>query len=628
MRVICPETRSASHRASSASPKKVPDGFVSEVTPGQSRGSPCSPSTRRSPHGVVQPKTSPLPGRPLRRALLASPSRSGRNVSDGGVAIDSDAVNLGNNGGPQSKTSRSSRTSTLDYMSQIFPGRRNEINQLLNLLGRPCDLIPPLFVYGPAATGKTSIVRETMRVLGRPHAYVSCRSSHTPRLMFESMLNQLLGHVRSASNNYGSARKCERLIDFTKHLPAACAQALSRKSSHDARFRSANKNAPKAACRTSCANVDDTVYLIFDNVELSRGWTGGALLLGALFRLSELTRLSNLGLIFISSVGLDGYQASSLSREPLSMYFRDYNDSELNQILLLQRPNVDLYASFLSAVLKTFSRACRRVTELSRSLEPLYEKYCEPMLRGATTPDDNGKRQRYAMLQPYIRPALSQTLIINSSTPGPKRSKIDQSGGNLARTKSTPRRTLSSGKDVQDMAFEMPQCSKYLLLAAYIASRNAATLDAALFDAGDGARGSSRKRRKNSSSAMERKEAEAHEQQMKGPGSFPLERLLAIFRCIVVESDSAPSNGFGSFHSGPLFNGNLEEAEGDGHMTEELSADVLMQLSTLVSVNLLSKSSTNPLDGNARYRCNVDGNLIQKVARSVQFPLSKYLLHG
>lgn len=100
---------------------------------------------------------------------------------------------------------------------------------------------------------------------------------------------------------------------------------------------------------------------------------------------------------------------------------------------------------------------------------------------------------------------------------------------------------------------------------------------------------------------MERKEAEAHEQQMKGPGSFPLERLLAIFRCIVVESDSAPSNGFGSFHSGPLFNGNLEEAEGDGHMTEELSADVLMQLSTLVSVNLLSKSSTNPLDGNARY---------------------------
>jgi hypothetical protein len=93
--------------------------------------------------------------------------------------------------------------------------------------------------------------------------------------------------------------------------------------------------------------VNDTVYLIFDNVEQSRGWTGGALLLGALFKLSELTRLPNLGLIFISSVGLDGYQASTLSREPISLYFRDYNDSELYRILLLQRPNVDLYASFL-----------------------------------------------------------------------------------------------------------------------------------------------------------------------------------------------------------------------------------------------------------------------------------------
>lgn len=113
---------------------------------------------------------------------------------------------------------------------------RNEINQLLNLLGRPCDPVPPVFVYGPTATGKTSIVHEAIRVLRRPHAYVSYRSSHIPRLMFE-----LLGHVRSASNNYSSARKCESLIDFAKHLPEACAQALSRKRALDKRLRSITK---------------------------------------------------------------------------------------------------------------------------------------------------------------------------------------------------------------------------------------------------------------------------------------------------------------------------------------------------------------------------------------------------
>jgi hypothetical protein len=71
---------------------------------------------------------------------------------------------------------------------------------------------------------------------------------------------------------------------------------------------------------------------------------------------------------------------------------------------------------------------------------------------------------------------------------------------------------------------------------------------------------------------------------MKGPGSFPLERLLAIFRCIVVENvDSA--HGFGQFGSSSHPNLNLEEAEGDGDVMEELSADVLMELSTVVSIS-------------------------------------------
>jgi origin recognition complex subunit 5 len=66
-----------------------------------------------------------------------------------------------------------------------------------------------------------------MRVLGRPHAYASCHSCHNPRLLFESILNQLVGHIRSAANNYASVRRCERLPDFIEHLPGACAEAMS-----------------------------------------------------------------------------------------------------------------------------------------------------------------------------------------------------------------------------------------------------------------------------------------------------------------------------------------------------------------------------------------------------------------
>lgn len=67
---------------------------------------------------------------------------------------------------------------------------------------------------------------------------------------------------------------------------------------------------------------------------------------------------------------------------------------------------------------------------------------------------------------------------------------------NRRRTKNTLKRALPAGRDSSEIDFELPLCSKYLLLAAYIASRNAATLDASLFDTGDGVRASSRKKRK------------------------------------------------------------------------------------------------------------------------------------
>ena len=57
----------------------------------------------------------------------------------------------------------------------------------------------------------------------------------------------------------------------------------------------------------------------------------------------------------------------------------------------------------------------------------------------------------------------------------------------------------------------------------------------------------------------------------------------------------------------------------------ELMADALMRLSTLCNINLLYKGSSCPLEGAARYRCNIDQELALKISRSVKFPLSKYL---
>lgn len=91
----------------------------------------------------------------------------------------------------------------------------------------------------------------------------------------------------------------------------------------------------------------EVVYLIFDNIELLHEWNNGFNLISALFKLSDLTRMPNLGLIFISNITPDSFYSHTGALEPLTVYFRDYTDDELYQILIKGQPNTELYASFL-----------------------------------------------------------------------------------------------------------------------------------------------------------------------------------------------------------------------------------------------------------------------------------------
>eukprot|EP00850_Spirogloea_muscicola_P025564 SM003524S13391 [mRNA] locus=s3524:3:1089:- [translate_table: standard] len=88
------------------------------------------------------------------------------------------------------------------------------------LLGGERDAVPPILIYGGAETGKTSVVQEALALLGRPAAFVGCRSCHgSPRALFEAALDQLLGHERRSAGHYAAATRCERVADFVRLLP-------------------------------------------------------------------------------------------------------------------------------------------------------------------------------------------------------------------------------------------------------------------------------------------------------------------------------------------------------------------------------------------------------------------------
>ncbi|XP_074329803.1 origin of replication complex subunit 5 [Apium graveolens] len=484
-----------------------------------------------------------------------------------------------------------------DDLFASLPGRRGVILELIRLLGPLNSRMLPLFLYGGVSTGKTTTVLQMFRHFKRPFVYVSCRSCYNPRILFESIINQLLLHSKNEGNGYSSAKRCEKPSDFVNYLQDALGYVIN----------GLKEKTEKLSLKKSLKWVKGSmVYLIIDNLELVRDWDKSLSILPFLFKLYDLLKMPELGLIFISSASPDTYHSDTGYTEPIPLYFPDYTEEDLRQIFLRNQSNPKLYASFLDVVLKPFSRVTRRLDEISTAFSHLFKIYCEPLEDQTIVPNEETKRRLFSHLQPHIAPSLNEIFRVPSVC-SENRANKEMVKWKLSGNK------LGVSDVLEEIDFHMSVCAKYLLISAFLASRNPATLDASLFDSTGGAATRKRKR-KASEKSMEQKDIAEQELLMKGPGTFPLERLLAIFQCITSVADY-------SAEEEELDHGGLGGGAGDGG----LMSDVLLQLSSLCSANFISKGSSCPLEGSTRYRCTVDENMVLKVARSMKFPLSKYL---
>lgn len=482
---------------------------------------------------------------------------------------------------------------SLDELISSFPCRRLQILQLLHLLGPLNSPILPLFIYGGASTGKTSITLQIFRHLNRPFIYTSCRTCYSPRILFESILNQLLLYRKNASNCYSSAKRCEKPSDFINFFQEALVDVTNN-------FKG---NSGKSSSKKSLGRANGKmIYLIFDKLELVREWDKSSNILPFLFKLDDILKLPEVGVIFISNTTPDTYYSNTGYVEPIPVNFPDYTADDICQIFMRNQANPKLYSSFLDVALRPFSRVTRRVDELSTAFSYLFKKYCEPLNDLGLVPNEEMKRRLFSNLQPHIAPSLNEIFRISyhpSLEVGANKEK--------ARRKSWK---VGGCEAIADMDFHMSTSAKYLLISAFLASRNPATLDASLFDSMGGSDNRKRKR-KSSEKSIEKKETAEQESLMKGPGTFPLERLLAIFQCITSVAE-----------------GSVDEEEQEEYSelgASALMSDVLFQLSSLCNANFINKGGSCPLEGSTRYRSTVSEEMALKVARSLKFPLSKYL---
>ncbi|KAL9176212.1 hypothetical protein ABFS82_02G164700 [Erythranthe guttata] len=493
----------------------------------------------------------------------------------------------------------STETLSLDDLIGSFPGRRSQILELIKLVGPLDSPMMPLFVYGGSSTGKTSTILQIFKHLNRPFAYSSCISCYSPRIMFESILNQLLLHRRNESCGYLSAKRCEKPSDFVNLLREALSSLVDSLKGN---------NVGKSGSKKSPTQVNGRmVYLIFDNIELVREWDKSSSIVPLLFNLYDILKMTEVGMIFVSKTSLDTFESDTGYAEPFPVYFPDYTEDDLRQIFMKKQENPKLYSSFLDLVLRPFSRITRRVDELSNAFTPLFKKYCEPVVDLGAVPSEDMKRKLFSHLKPFITQSLNETFNV------PSQSLLKASSNKERNTRKSIAKKLGGCEMLDEIDFHMSTSAKYLLICAFLASRNPATLDASLFDSTGGC-DNRKKKRKVSERSMEQKDSKEQELLMKGPGSFPLERLLAIFQCITTVADYSPDD---------------EEQENVGVGAEGsdsgLMSDILLQLSSLCSANFITKGGSCPLEGSTRYRSTVSEDMVLKVARSLKFPLSKYL---
>ncbi|KAJ1563483.1 Origin recognition complex subunit 5 [Nowakowskiella sp. JEL0078] len=231
----------------------------------------------------------------------------------------------------------------------------------------------------------------------------------------------------------------------------------------------------------------------------------------------------------------------------------------------------DLFRSFVSLLYDTFRAPSQYLDELRYHATLFFPKYIEPIKQGKATKQQVGKLAKNVEI--YLREAIDKMYMREISEVDLKnieKMHIDSNNPTYI-------------KKIVQYDLELPFFTKYLLIAAYLASYNPKKLDSRYFSRiGEG------KRRKG------KEPIQKIRQQLLGPKSFTIERMLAIFYSIIDRS-------------------------------MEHSIDIESQIASLVSLKLLTKiSRSDQLDG-LKCKCNASFGLIHEIAEGIKFDLRNFL---
>lgn len=429
--------------------------------------------------------------------------------------------------------------------------REEQLALLSLLLGTAGPLPQALLLHGMPDSGKTTVLAWLLRSTGTPHAFVDCVEVFQHRLLFQSAAEQVAAGLGQ------TARRCDTASDLVTELQRLLGPTGGR------------------------------AVLVLEQAERLR--EEGSLL-GVFTRLQELSGLPGLCCVLETRLDWARLRPAEDLATPLAVTFPQYTREELARlvgVLLLTEPEArDFGPEFRRAyggiVLSVFYNVTRSLGELLHIARLNYAAYTRPVLDGEVEPTQSKKL--WFNIEPSLKACLSTVhlrevasrQLTDSWREAEKENEADQ-----VKVAAGPGPTIAN---VSRITIELPFYSKFLLIAAFLASYNPAKSDKRFFQKHHG------KQRKTSSSIRAK---ERMNSQLTGPKTFPLERLLAIFYNIVDEKVNP-------------------------------TASIYSQLSSLTSLQLLSAMGADMMD-QPKYKCNVSLDFVRTVAKPLQFDVYKYL---
>lgn len=405
-----------------------------------------------------------------------------------------------------------------------------------------------LLVQGVQGTGKTL----TLKYFLSQHkqtlasAFVDCIEAYQPKLLYQSILEQV----------GVSGLKCDNVSDFTRLLGDTLGQGKA--------------------------------VIVLENAERLRDDVS---LLSVLTRLQEVTKC-NITCVLETRLDWSKLRPSEDVLTPIRIHFNQYSRDELSRLvaafletdpaLTIEKENM-FRLQYSGLVLSVFYSVTRSLTELLHIAKLNYPLYQQPVLSGVCSESDSKKL--WSNIEPHLKKCLSTVHLREVASQ--QMLALDQEKSSIEEFSNSIQSLSSIGptiSNVNRITIELPFYSKFLLIAAFLASYNPAKSDKRFFVKHHG------KQRKTASSIRTKEKLNS---QLTGPKPFPLERLLAIFYNIVEEQVNPTAN-------------------------------IYSQVTSLVRLQLLTAIGVEMMD-QPKYKCNVSMDFVRTVAKTVQFDVYKYL---